>query len=240
MPSYYPLLLDAVFVLVVVIFLWRGAAHGFVRAAIHFIGYFAVAIAASMIGTAVAQGVYQNFLQENLLLMVENSLEGFAQSGALAEQLESIFEGLPAILVNILQLNADSISQLLTTVAQETVPAVALTLMDTVIGPTVIFLIQGLVFLLLFTVGLVVVAFVARGFTAVNRLPIIGPVNSFLGGAVGLLQAALLLWVVALAITVFNALSGDAIPWLATQTIHRTSLLRLFFETNPLLGFLGL
>ncbi len=75
---------------------------------------------------------------------------------------------------------------------------------------------------------------VARCFTGLRHVPIVGPLNSVLGGCVGAIEGVLYLYLIVAVVSLILALSGDSIPYLNRQTLENTWFLRLFLEKNAL------
>jgi hypothetical protein len=77
---------------------------------------------------------------------------------------------------------------------------------------------------------LVVTRCVARLFTGIYRIPVIGAVNTFLGGVVGVLQAVLFLALGSLALRLVISLSGGELVWLNAQVMDETYIWRVFYS----------
>ena len=90
---------------------------------------------------------------------------------------------------------------------------------------------RSVAYLILFLVGFVVILVlwkvVSRALDLVARLPVLHFLNKTLGGAFGLLQGCLILFIAAWAIQFM----GNVIP---AETVEQTVLLRFFLTTNPL------
>ncbi len=90
---------------------------------------------------------------------------------------------------------------------------------------------QSAAYLILFLAGFVVILIlwkvVSRALDLVARLPVLHFLNKTLGGAFGLLQGCLILFIAAWAIQFM----GNLIP---AETVEQTTLLKFFMTTNPL------
>ena len=65
-------------------------------------------------------------------------------------------------------------------------------------------------------------------------IPIVGPLNSVLGGCVGAVEGVLYLYLMVAIASLVLALTGDSIPYLNRQTLESTWILRLFLEKSAL------
>jgi hypothetical protein len=70
----------------------------------------------------------------------------------------------------------------------------------------------------------------ARLFTGVNNIPVIGNVNVFLGGVIGVGQAVVFLFIGALVIALAITLTNDSIPWLNREVMDDTFIWRPFYR----------
>ena len=90
---------------------------------------------------------------------------------------------------------------------------------------------QSVAYLILFLVGFVVILIlwkiISRALDLVAKLPVLHFLNKTLGGAFGLLQGCLILFIAAWAIQFM----GNVIP---AETVEQTVLLNFFMTTNPL------
>lgn len=69
-------------------------------------------------------------------------------------------------------------------------------------------------------------------FYRTSAIPIVGPLNSVLGGCVGAVEGVLYLYLMVAIASLVLALTGDSIPYLNRQTLESTWILRLFLEKS--------
>lgn len=86
-----------------------------------------------------------------------------------------------------------------------------------------------LIFVVVFTFALFIVKMITRLFSGFNRIPIAGPVNALLGGALGLAQGLVIVLVLALLLRVFIFASSNEMIVINTQTIDSTHLFKEFY-----------
>ena len=99
---------------------------------------------------------------------------------------------------------------------------------------------------MLFFAIMVIVRSLSKAFRGVRHIPLIGSVNSLLGGVLGLVQAAVVILIVVMALNLLIGLTGDGIPYLNNEAISKTYLFHYLYDLNPIggisasLGDLGL
>ena len=110
------------------------------------------------------------------------------------------------------------------------------TIADQMLYPIIYTLLQALFFLLLFFAIMVIVRSLSKVFRGVRHIPLIGPVNSLLGGVLGLVQAAVVILIVVMALNLIIGVTGDGIPYLNNEAISKTYLFRYIYDWNPVGG----
>lgn len=236
---FMPLILDLVTLVVLYIFVRIGSKHGFARTAIRFVGFFAAVALASLISSAAVDYLYDGMLRRQLIDVIDQSVREMSDPSLITAQISSAIDGMPTLFTNVLRFDAGDLSARLSTVVGESAETVAMTVVDGFVGPVVTALIKGFAFFVTFIVALFIVQLLSRVFGLVNDIPVLGPVNTFLGGIIGGLNGVLCLCVFMAAVSLLNAATNNGLPWLTVDNISATYLLKLFVDYNPLLHLLG-
>jgi len=82
----------------------------------------------------------------------------------------------------------------------------------------------------LFIVLWLISRWVVSAFRAVNRIPLIGPVNSALGGLLGVGWAALILWMLAVLGSFYITISGGGNDFINADSLGGGYLFSFFFR----------
>lgn len=100
------------------------------------------------------------------------------------------------------------------------------------IAPIVIWALKAVIFLLLMLLCRLIITPVSNIFKFVNRVPLIGPVNSLLGAMLGAAEGLIFLYVVALAVKAVINISGDSLIFFNSATVEQTKLFIKFYNFN--------
>ena len=84
--------------------------------------------------------------------------------------------------------------------------------------------------LLIFVICVIIVKMIASLFKRFYKIPILGPVNSFLGGAVGVLKAAVLLYILAVAASFAVSVTANQLSWFNTDIISHSHIFSGFYN----------
>lgn len=224
-------ILDAIIVAIIVIFTWVSAKKGFVKAIVLLLGFVLASTAAKVVSTPLSQMIYDSFIKEQIVISLEEKTSQI--TGTISEQTEQLTNSLPDIVKNAVAVfgkETDSIAQ----TVEETGNSVSQVVEERMVAPAVISLIQTVLFILLFSVFLFIIKRVARMMGFINKIPLIGKVNVFLGGILGTLEGVIFSFVVVTAVYVAMLLSGEAFI-ITPKDIDSSTVYKFFYENNPLI-----
>lgn len=230
------LLLDGIAVAVLIISIYRGGRQGLVQSIIRLVGSLAALIAALLLSKWLSAWLYESALQGGVYSYLSDKIPEETFSTA---TLASFIENIPSSLLNLLQttLGIDLTSSL-NSAFQNGRPALLLFLTNEVIGPVVLFLTTAILFLLLLILLGFLVRYLARLFRFVNDIPLLGSINSILGGVVGLIRGFLVLFVLAVFVDFLCSITNNSWEVLNQSIIQRTFLYQYLVQFNPVTDFL--
>lgn len=222
------LVLDLLVLAVIVLFVWRGAAKGFL---LSLCGLLAFAVAfggASIASKSLAPAVAQA-LEPRLATVIEEQLDAaMEQTNLTGDALSSDQIPLSGVLdvlrdmglyEDLIHTIDQAVDQGMTHTAANAAAAVAATIAQSMA--------YRIIFLVAFSVIMAAWTFLSRTLNLVTRLPGIHFLNKTAGALVGLVKAALILFLAAWVLQ----LLGNVVP---EETVQQTFLLRFFMEHTPL------
>lgn len=226
------LLLDLLVLAIIALFVWRGAVKGFVLSLCGLLAFVVAfggaSIASRTLSPAVAQALEPRFaaaIQEQLDQAIQHTPYITEQDGAaalpeevpLSEVLDVLRDlGLYEDLINTVD---QAVEQGMTAAAANAAAAVAAAIAQSVA--------YRLIFVVAFALIMGAWTLLSRALNLVARLPGLRFLNKTAGALVGLVKAALILF---LAGWVLQCM-GNVIP---EETVRQTFLLRFFLENTPL------
>ena len=222
------LFFDAAIGLVLLIFLWRGYARGFVLTLCGFLALFVALLGASFLSGALAEPVGQAIVpvvERGIRQALEQSVQQSGQTGLEGQLVlpeDSPLGGLLALIQDseVYQELMDTLQSAVDQgVADATAAAARL-----LAGYAAVQIARGVLFCLCFVGVLAAWFLLSHALDLVARLPVLSTLNHWGGGAVGLLKGALVLFIAAW-------LFQGMIP---PQAVEQTKLLRFFCTASPL------
>ena len=226
------LILDVCFAVSVCWMVYKSYRRGFLQAAVHAVGFLAAGIVAFAGSRILSEACYQLFFRDSLSSALETAILSSAESGDLAEKIQLIIDSLPSMVQRLLTASgasADSLALQLGGAAQDSAVQLSSVLMESVLHPLIVTMLNGICFLILFGAVMILVRSLGKILRGVRRIPLVGPLNALLGGAMGLVEAAVIWYVIVIAIHFVLDISGG-FSWLNRETMEDALIFGRFYS----------
>ena len=218
------ILLDVIAVGLIVIMFFVAKRKGFVRSVLNLLGTAISALAAYITSGPAGDFVYNTLARGNVINAIQSVLDA---GGATADGIVSSVTSTLSVLASDANLPAD-IQSALAGLSGQSNDVVAAALADGPVALAMSPLMRGVCFVVLFFLFLIVVRILANLLSkGLHKLPIIGTVDCWLGGVVGLAEGLLLVLVMACVISMIPAVTGS--PLVTQADIDATYLFRYFY-----------
>ncbi len=236
-------LIDVIVIALSCATVYFSAKQGFVRIFVGVLGYLLAFIIATAISKPISTAVYENMVKPTVVENISKSLpdtSGIAESAEAVDQsLDEIFDNIPDFAAEYLENSglsrndiADSVNGIVSADAESISEGIA----DSLVKPIVLNLLEMIVFLILLTILTAAFRVVSKPLRRVKNIPLIGPLNSFLGGVLGILRASITIYVLAAAVKMFVVLTGNENTFLNETVIGSTYIFNIFYKYNLFSG----
>ena len=223
--------------------IWNCWRQGLVSALLSLIGVVAGYLGAAVLSNPVSHWIYETLLRDGLIAGVAQRLpeqvggvspESAEQLTQLAqlgdEALEAIHHALEEVGITQMPLGggdtlADSAQKVLDTLAAGG-STMAEAVVDAAVGPVVLFLVQAVCFLVLFSLISLIFRFLISLGRGVNHIPLVGQLNQLLGLGVGVVKAAIEGYIAVLLLMLIVGLTKGSLDFLNYQVLEDTVLIR--------------
>lgn len=101
-----------------------------------------------------------------------------------------------------------------------------------IIDPIVKVPLRVILFLLIFSAVMLILGIIANMSKIINRIPVISSVNELLGGLLGLIKSAVIIFIICIGIQFLISLTDNSLVFLNTYTIDRTIVFRHIYHFN--------
>jgi len=101
---------------------------------------------------------------------------------------------------------------------------------DLAVKPIILLVLQVLIFMISFTLLMIIVKLVSRSMSIFNKVPVVGSANTLLGGVLGFVQGAFIVVIIVLLVKVIIALTSNELIVLNTPTIEETKIFKEIYN----------
>lgn len=157
-------------------------------------------------------------VEESMIEKMLTSLLGDAVSDELMTEMLVSIEGTTDGIGNVLETFISGDSEETARVTEEQI-----------VAPVVKGLLKILVWLLLMLVFRLIIVPVSNSFKLVNKIPLIGPVNSLLGAILGTAEGIIFVYAISLAVKLAVYLSEGSLMFINNETISQTYLFKILY-----------
>lgn len=209
--------------ILLIMFIW-AKNKGFIRSAIDLLGVGASAVLSYMFCGRVGEMIFNVFAKDRIIATVTQVIE---ENGAAQSISKAISSAMSLIGGSDVSKSVESVIKANGTADVKTL---ATAIADGAITPVVMPLISGIAFILMFIICVIVIKIIARIISrGIRHIPLIGPLDSLLGGFVGIAEGCLLIVVAAMIINVLPVVIGGA-PVVTQGDIDATYIFKYFYN----------
>lgn len=107
-----------------------------------------------------------------------------------------------------------------------------------IVAPAVKLVLKGIIWVVMMFILMIVSRNIANAFRGLNAVPIIGPINSLLGGLLGLAEGIVLIYVISQLVRLVCYFTGGSLMFLNTETVQATYIFKhlFYFDVMSLIG----
>ena len=220
------LIVDLIAVALIITIVIVSARKGFLSGFVSFVGWLVSAFVANTFCTVIADYLYLNFIKSRIYNVVFNAVSN--RSSSLSSTYSDLFESLPEALRTLLGSADPEALNTIFSDPQRTIESISLQITDDVIGPVVMTLLVALSFIVIFLLCMLVVKLLANLFKGVRKIPIIGPINTFFGGVIGVAEAIIIIYVIKIVFEFVITAAGGNLFGLVPEDFSNSYVFKIF------------
>lgn len=230
-------ILDGVVILIFLMAVVSGYRRGFVVSVIYLVGCAAAALVAITLSKPLAASVYDMFLSNKVEQTVSSQISSSNTKdvASLTNSVAQALKDLPGPVSNFISTSGytpEKIASGLSGSVNSSSADLTDKIVNTVVRPVSISLLQALCYVILFSVIMVLVGIVASTVNHVFRLPLLRRINGLLGAVLGAAQGVLYVF---LAVTVISmiAASSSSDGKITQDVMNHTVIVHAVQNVNP-------
>ena len=226
------IVIDLLLVAIVILIVLFAAKKGFVRSVLSLLGTIVAIVVSYFLAKCLAGMIFDSMVRPWLTDMVHTQvLEAGVQD--IQSAVAGLYASLPSMFSGMLNMIFGSQEELVSQLQSSMNGDIAATLSNLLadaMAPFVTMLIGSLLFILFFILCGIVLRIIDKVLISVRHLPVVGSLDGVLGGALGIVQALIVVVLCALAVRVLISLSSNEWTWLNTQVVDSTYLFKYFYH----------
>lgn len=187
----------------------------------------------------VAEGVYKLFVRNLVETRFSRVLDDISSTLSISDKVNAMIEGLPPSavkLAEIMGVNFDSLSLSMSSGGNLSEEALIDLAVEKIGHPIMINVTEVITFILLFVVLTIALKFLAGIFKKANDIPLLGKLNATLGGVIGVVKAAGIIFI---ACTAFYFIAGMSGAGPVIEAIGNSKIYAVIIENNPIINLIG-
>ncbi len=228
--------LDIIIVAIVLLYVIISAKRGFARTVVELVGFFLAVYLSFTLSGIVAEELYTGAIEPAVTKSIEENITETA-SEKTEVIVDDIWESLPKVVTNI----AEGFGISKETIIDESgetdligFEELAENLTDKVLKPVIVPVVKTVVGILLFGLLMIVVKFLARAVNKIVNIPLIGGVNRFLGGILGVVKGLLVSYIVCVIISLILLFTENGFLIFTPENIEGSSIFKLLMGLSPI------
>ena len=205
--------IDLILIAILTWFTIVGCEKGLIRSLAGFVGYVIASIAAAVIGRMAAGALYQNFIYDNLVGKITETLQSTAGQGA-EQKVQALQDSLPAFLRT--GLSGDGFLSALDSSIEKAAPQIA-----------------NLITVVLFSALYFVVRILVRMIGSAFRLPILRQIDMMAGGVVGFFSGCAIVLLLCMLLQLALPMMKDGLFGVTQEGLKSSWVYQTLYEKSP-------
>ncbi|MDF2566913.1 MAG: hypothetical protein K0R90_369 [Oscillospiraceae bacterium] len=239
-----PILIDILVIIVSCGIVYAAYKKGFIRTIISLVGCLVAILLASALSKPVAEFVFDNYIQSSITQSISKNLNSSLSENNTSEQAakaaDAVFSGLPDFAENYIIANVGSKQEIIDQIKEsknDGIQSAANSVVRTVIRPLAVMAIKSISFIIIYALLMIAVSFIDRLFKGIKYVPIVGTMNAIMGGVIGIFQAVVFIYIIAILIKFIIGITGNQNGIINESVVESSYIFNIFYKYNPLISY---
>ncbi len=230
-----PIIYDVAIIIIALMFISKAMRKGLIASLITTFGYF-VSLALSIFGGRfLSKLIFAMFFEAPIANSIDSKISQSFNASSIGGMLDSALESVPKMFKGIIENQKITSAQMAQQIGSQVMSgeiSIGHAITQNYIEPVVCIILQIVLAALLFSVLMFAVKIISRMARGVKKIPLLGPVNKLLGGALGFIQASIIIYLIGLLAGMLLSAKPDGYEYLNYQIIENTYLFKIFFSLD--------
>ena len=241
------ILLDVILVAILFICIKSGSKNGFAKTIVGFLGIFIALILSIILANPLAKLTYDKAIEKPVESAITSILEkeaeeisnSVADKNAIGVKIEEELEKLPSFIRKAIGFDKHA-EEFHNLVSPENFHAeeIAEDVCTTYVKPAATSVLTVIIFVILFVILALVLKIVASSLKLVNKIPLLGGLNSLLGGVAGFLKGFIIVLIINWAVIMIVGDNSSLFGIITPEVLNSSLLTKNLGAINPLTALL--
>ncbi len=232
-------IVDIVIIALFVFFVVAAYKKGFISTVIDTFALVISAVVSYKFFEPVAEGAYNLLIRDLVETRFTRVLDQISSSLSIADKVTAMIDGLPQGAVKLAEamgVNFNSIAHSMSSSGNLSDDELISLAVDKIGHTIMINVTEVVTFIVMFIIVTLLLRFLAGAFKKANDIPLLGKFNALLGGVIGIVKAAAIVFVICTVLYFFAGMSGAA-PLI--EGINNSKIYAVIIENNPIVNLIG-
>lgn len=226
---------DVIVVGIFLICIYLYAKKGFLRSVVLLVGRIAAIVIAILLSGAIASSIYVNSIEPKVTKEISSRIDVATDKdnvkAIITDATKTFPKAFQDAMLSFADINDEAMNKIDNSLSKSS-DDVAKAISQEIIRPIIEFLIRVVLFAVFFAVLMIGVNLVAKMFGTLYNVPILGQLNMLLGGALGLINAVVILFLLVLALKGVIIATGNDLIVINEQTIGKSTIFDWIYNFN--------
>lgn len=223
------LIIDLILAVIILIFAIIAYKKGFLASLFDFLGTIIAWIVSINLSEFISAWVYQTFIKVPITDYVYLKLTESANTAT-----ESLVASIPEFITTAATTFGIDINNIISSNSGKEIETAVSSITSGIIEPIITILIRIVVVILLYIVLIFIIKSLSKLFKNVNKIPIVGSLNKFLGIIVGLLKGSIIALLICIVFNTILCFAGGELFNITQETLKSTYIFNFLNQFNPL------
>lgn len=226
-------ILDAIIVLIILVFVILSAKKGFVRTLVEVVGFVAVIVIAFTFSSPLASTVYDKIIQPSVVKTVEDVASDGISSAT--DAVDAVWNKMPSFITgsSFIDISKESVTATVQDKAASNSEQLAQNISEEFVKPVTVKFLSVLISVVMVVILLFIVKIVAKYVNKLFTFSVIGSINKTLGGILGLVKGAAVAVIFCLVVTLILSFTKDGFLIFTYDAINSSYIFKFLMGFSP-------
>ncbi len=223
------IIIDIILILLIAILTYVSYKKGFLASLLDLIGNITAFLVSVFIANLFSVFIYDSIVEKFMKRLLTERLVASADTAV-----ESIVKAIPGFIMSSARTVGINVESILESNSGKELQYVVDSVNTDIIKPIITFLIKAILVLVLYIIFMILIRLLIKLLEKINKLPVIGSLNEFLGIFIGALKGVLVVFILTVIISASVDLSGGNFIFITKDILDNSVIFNIFNSINPI------